>query len=102
MLERAAAGAAKLGELLEQHIEPLEHTGPVRRVGLMAGFDLWRDAKDAERFPTDERRAHRAVLARARGRRDRPAARRHDGADAAAVASRRPARTAGRHRRPRG
>lgn len=62
VMERVTAGAAKLGELLEQHIEPLEHTGPVRRVGLMAGFDLWREARDAERFPTDERRAHRAVL----------------------------------------
>jgi adenosylmethionine-8-amino-7-oxononanoate aminotransferase len=61
-LERAAAGAARLGTLLEKHVAPLPHAGPVRRVGLMAGFDLWREADAAERFPTDERRAHRAVL----------------------------------------
>ena len=61
-LERAAAAATRLGELLDEHIEPLACTGPVRRVGLMAGFDLWRDAEQGLLFAADERRAHRAVL----------------------------------------
>ena len=61
-LERAARGAARLASLLDEHIEPLRSTGPVRRVGLMVGFDLWRDAQSAERFETDQRRGHRAVL----------------------------------------
>lgn len=61
-LERAAQGADTFGALLEKHIAPLPCVGPIRRVGLMVGFDLWRDRNFAERFPTDERRAHRAVL----------------------------------------
>jgi adenosylmethionine-8-amino-7-oxononanoate aminotransferase len=61
-LARAAAGAACLDALLKEHIEPLACTGPVRRVGLMVGFDLWRDPERGLRFETDERRAHRAVL----------------------------------------
>src|SRR6185369_7245913 len=49
-------------ELLADHIAPLSCTGPVRQVGLMVGFDLWRDPERGVRFDTDERRAHRAVL----------------------------------------
>jgi len=61
-LARAAEGATRLASLLDEHIEPLRAVGPVRRVGLMVGFDLWRDAERGLRFDTDERRAHRAVL----------------------------------------
>ncbi len=59
----AANNAEALGRLLEEHIEPLAHTGPVRRVGLMAGFDLLADPQTGERFPAGDRRANRAVLA---------------------------------------
>jgi adenosylmethionine-8-amino-7-oxononanoate aminotransferase len=58
-----ARNALALAELLDEHIEPLAHTGPVRRVGLMVGFDLLADPESGRAFPTDERRAHRAVLA---------------------------------------
>jgi adenosylmethionine-8-amino-7-oxononanoate aminotransferase len=61
-LQRAAEGGRRLGQLLDEHVAPLEHAGPPRRVGMMAAFDLWRDAEEGERFATDERRAHRAVL----------------------------------------
>jgi adenosylmethionine-8-amino-7-oxononanoate aminotransferase len=61
-LARSRDAATALAALLDQHIEPLRATGPVRRVGLMVGFDLWRDAERGVRFDTDERRAHRAVL----------------------------------------
>jgi len=61
-LVRATRGAALLTELLDRHIAPLEAAGPVRRVGMMVGFDLWRDADRGVRFETDERRGHRAVL----------------------------------------
>jgi adenosylmethionine-8-amino-7-oxononanoate aminotransferase len=61
-LARAARAACRLGELLDEHIAPLAAAGPVRRVGLMVGFDLWRDAERGVRFETDERRGHRAVL----------------------------------------
>jgi adenosylmethionine-8-amino-7-oxononanoate aminotransferase len=62
-LERARAHAAVLEELLDHYVAPLEHAGPVRRVGLMAGFDLWQDYARARRYAAAERRAHRAVLA---------------------------------------
>ncbi|MFN2427994.1 MAG: adenosylmethionine--8-amino-7-oxononanoate transaminase [Candidatus Binatia bacterium] len=61
-LEGARAAAERLASLLDEHIEPLPSVGPVRRVGLMVGFDLWRDAERGVRFDTDERRGHRAVL----------------------------------------
>ncbi len=61
-LARALEHAAVLERLLEEHITPLDHTGPVRRVGLMVGFDLWRNVTAGLRYGTDERRAHRAVL----------------------------------------
>jgi adenosylmethionine-8-amino-7-oxononanoate aminotransferase len=61
-LERARDHAALLDRLLVEHVAPLHHAGPVRRVGLMVGFDLWRNVEAAVRYPTDERRAHRAVL----------------------------------------
>jgi adenosylmethionine-8-amino-7-oxononanoate aminotransferase len=61
-LERAAGAATTLQRLLDEQVAPLEHAGPVRRTGLMVGFDLWKDADRGERFATDERRAHRAVL----------------------------------------
>jgi len=62
-LDRARRGAALLAELLDRYIEPLAHTGPVRQVGMMTGFDIFADPERAEPYPTDERRAHRAVLA---------------------------------------
>ncbi|RMF20409.1 MAG: adenosylmethionine--8-amino-7-oxononanoate transaminase, partial [Deltaproteobacteria bacterium] len=55
--------AAVLAELLGRHIEPLAHTGPLRQVGMMVGFDILADPERGERYPADERRAHRAVLA---------------------------------------
>ena len=61
-LARSGDAARTLDALLAEHIEPLAATGPVRRVGLMVGFDLWRDAGRGVRFETDERRAHLAVL----------------------------------------
>jgi adenosylmethionine---8-amino-7-oxononanoate aminotransferase len=61
-VSKASHQAALLAALLDEHVSPLEHAGPVRRVGTMVGFDLWRDAGSGVRFATDERRAHRAVL----------------------------------------
>lgn len=61
-LARSRRAAVRLGELLREHVAPLAHAGPVRQSGLMVGFDLWKDVERGERFPTDERRAHRAVL----------------------------------------
>jgi adenosylmethionine-8-amino-7-oxononanoate transaminase len=67
-LEQAAEHAGVLRGLLDEHIAPLAHAGPIRQVGLMAGFDLLADPDSGTRFPTGERRAHRAVLeARSRG-----------------------------------
>lgn len=67
-LEASRAHAASLAELLERHVAPLAHVGPIRRVGLMVGFDLLADRTRGERFPVEERRCHRAVLAaRAQG-----------------------------------
>jgi adenosylmethionine-8-amino-7-oxononanoate aminotransferase len=62
VLARSRRAATLLGDLLDRHVEPLAHTGAVRRCGLMVGFDLLKDTDRGERFPTDERRAHRAVL----------------------------------------
>jgi adenosylmethionine-8-amino-7-oxononanoate aminotransferase len=62
VLTRSRRLAERFARLLAEHVEPLEHVGPVRRVGLMVGFDLWKDAELGQRFDTDERRAHRAVL----------------------------------------
>ena len=55
--------ADALADALRRHVEPLAHVGPVRRTGTMVGFDLWADPAERRRYPTDERRAHRAVLA---------------------------------------
>ena len=63
VVERGARAGERLGALLAEHIEPLEHVSPVRRVGTMVGFDLLADVATARPFPTDERRCHRAVLA---------------------------------------
>lgn len=60
---RARDHAEALGGALDRHIEPLEHTGPVRRVGTMVGFDVYADAASGRRYPAAERRCHRAVLA---------------------------------------
>lgn len=60
---RSRAHADYLAALLSTHVAPLDHVGPVRRVGLMAGFDLWKDREAGLRFPAGERRGHRAVLA---------------------------------------
>lgn len=62
-LANALAAADAMAKALAEFVEPLTHTGPVRRVGLMVGFDLLRDAETGEHFPADERLAHRAVLA---------------------------------------
>jgi len=62
VLARSRRLAERFATLLAEHVEPLEHVGPVRRVGLMVGFDLWKDAELGQRFDADERRAHRAVL----------------------------------------
>ena len=62
-VERAQAHADSLATLLEAHVAPLAHVGPVRRVGVMAGFDLWKDYEAGVRFPAGERRAHQAALA---------------------------------------
>ena len=72
-VERSRAHADSLAALLEAHVAPLAHVGPVRRVGLMVGFDLWQDYTAGVRYPTAERRAHQAVLtARERGVAIRP------------------------------
>jgi adenosylmethionine-8-amino-7-oxononanoate aminotransferase len=55
--------ADALADALRRHVEPRAHVGPVRRTGTMVGFDLWADPAERRRYPTDERRAHRAVLA---------------------------------------
>jgi adenosylmethionine-8-amino-7-oxononanoate transaminase len=61
-LARANEHAEVLGHLLTEHVEPLTHAGPVRRVGSMVGFDLWRNVGAAIRYAPDERRAHRAAI----------------------------------------
>ena len=61
-LTRAREHAQVLDRLLTEHVEPLPHAGPVRRVGLMVGFDLWRSVRGKLRYGADERRSHRAVL----------------------------------------
>jgi adenosylmethionine-8-amino-7-oxononanoate aminotransferase len=50
------------GRLLDEHIVPLAHAGPPRRVGMMAAFDILRDTDTGQAFGTDERRGNRAVL----------------------------------------
>jgi len=62
-LGQARRNADALGDALQRHIAPLEHVGPLRRCGLMVGFDLLSDAASGRRYPAAERRAHRAVLA---------------------------------------
>lgn len=58
----AAKGGRALARALAEWIDPLEHTGPVRRVGMMVGFDLLRDPGAGTGYPVEERRGHRAVL----------------------------------------
>jgi len=62
-LEHARESASTLTRLLADHIDPLEHTGPVRQVGTMVGFDILADVSAGTRYPPAARRAHRAVLA---------------------------------------
>jgi len=62
-LENAKRHAATLAQSLARHVDELEHVGPLRQVGTMVGFDILRDARSGERYPADERRCHRAVLA---------------------------------------
>ncbi len=62
-LARARRGAQVLTALLDEWIAPLKHTGPVRQVGMMVGFDILSDVAAGRPYPADERRAHRAVLA---------------------------------------
>jgi adenosylmethionine-8-amino-7-oxononanoate aminotransferase len=62
-LEATGRNAAALGDALARHFSGLGHVGPVRRAGLMVGVDLWEDPDARRRYPTAERRAHRAVLA---------------------------------------
>jgi adenosylmethionine-8-amino-7-oxononanoate aminotransferase len=74
-LDAVSEGSETLRDLLDEYIEPLRHTGPVRQVGMMVGFDLLDVPATGARFPADQRRAHRAVLeARARGVLIRPLA----------------------------
>lgn len=61
-LAKAAKVAGALARSLEAHVAPLEHTGAVRQVGTMVGFDLLKDASAGLPYPAGERRAHRAVL----------------------------------------
>ncbi|MEZ4215567.1 MAG: adenosylmethionine--8-amino-7-oxononanoate transaminase [Myxococcota bacterium] len=62
-LAHARALAATLAGALDAHVAKLDHAGPVRRIGTMVGFDLLRDPQTGERYPSHERRAHRAALA---------------------------------------
>jgi adenosylmethionine-8-amino-7-oxononanoate aminotransferase len=62
-VDRSRAHADSLASLLDAHVSPLDHVGPVRRVGLMVGFDLWKDYDTGLRYSAGERRAHQAVLA---------------------------------------
>lgn len=50
------------GQLLDEHIAPLTHSGPPRRVGMMAAFDILRDPEAGLAYGPDERRGNRAVL----------------------------------------
>ncbi len=59
----AAAHGKYIGDLLEREIEPLAHVGPIRRCGLMIGFDILADPASGRSYPTAERRAHHAVMA---------------------------------------
>jgi len=61
-LGKARKAADALARSIAEHIDPLPHTSPVRRVGTMVGFDLLRDPASGERYPSTERRAHHAVL----------------------------------------
>ncbi len=61
-LAQAAAGGRRLAGLLGEYIEPLPRVGSIRRVGMMAAFDIVRDRDSGERFPAGERRSQRAVL----------------------------------------
>jgi adenosylmethionine-8-amino-7-oxononanoate aminotransferase len=62
-LAKAKSHGEELGRLLDQFIEPLAHTGPVRRVGMMVGFDILEDPSSGRHFAPDQRRSHHAVLA---------------------------------------
>jgi adenosylmethionine-8-amino-7-oxononanoate aminotransferase len=62
-LENARHTAGRLAKTLAEHVEPLRHTGPVRQVGLMIGFDILREPETGTPYDSDERVAHRAVLA---------------------------------------
>ncbi len=62
-LEAAARNGARFAALLQEHIAPLAHVGPVRVKGLMCGFDILADPATGTWFPTDQRRAHHATLA---------------------------------------
>ncbi len=62
-LENARHSSGRMAKALAECIEPLAHTGPVRQVGLMVGFDIQRDPEAGERYDPDLRIAHRAVLA---------------------------------------
>lgn len=64
--EETLLNAQKIAQALEKalikHIEPLAHTGPIRQVGLMVGFDILRDPAANEPYRADDRIAHRAVI----------------------------------------
>ena len=62
-LGRARKAADALARALAEHVEPLEHTSPVRQIGTMVGIDLLADVERGERYPASSRPAHRAVLA---------------------------------------
>ena len=54
--------ASTLTAALKQQIEPLEHVGPIRQVGLMVGFDILRHPENKEPYSPDDRVAHQAVM----------------------------------------
>jgi adenosylmethionine-8-amino-7-oxononanoate aminotransferase len=62
-LEQARRHASALDDALARHFASLAHVGPIRRIGTMVGIDLWADPERRKRFPSEERRGHRAVLA---------------------------------------
>jgi len=62
-LAKAQKAADALARAIAVHIDPLEHTSPVRRIGTMVGFDLLADPATGEHYPDGTRPAHHAVLA---------------------------------------
>lgn len=62
-LAKAEKAADALARSIAAHLDPLEHTSPVRRIGTMLGFDLLKNAATGEHYAAGTRPAHHAVLA---------------------------------------